>query len=634
MDEEFNSQAAQGPRQWWSQVRRYGEDLYTSNALVRHLVNEPLFLGAISLFVVALLSVVLMIPKRWNPTPPGFSKTVRISLLDYVQAWSLRRAGAKAAAAHRWDEAIASYRGAVANNIADADSIRGLLQTLRDAPATRSANLGVIFATGDILLELSHTNRDDSLLLADVLERHRIASAAMTHLQPHADSLTPAEDLVYTRALLSSGQLRAFRDRWKTAPERYAADPLLRLYKAAFDAGWGGTTEAVQGLTILREQLANPTNGVMAARMLTAAALQREDLPSYETALQKLQEATATMAQDHAQYWEMLARAGRREEAVALAKAYGPIPPPTAVEMVQLARTWLALGLHDLAISTFRDHAERFGQSMDIWATYIDLLMLKKDWNEVRRVAAFLRANTTTRDILLPVTLYADIRADLAENRRIAVKESVSRLRQAPLPAPALALRFAAGLNAAGDHETAWHFLSQIETPLEDSPEYWLETVFAARGRKDLAALRRAADRLVQLSPNNGNALTIRLITLLGTRQDPSEALTTSLRLVNTGDRSASTLINHAMALLLNHRADEALAILTPLESNPQLDKDERNSLQIALADAYAQKDLPAEALRVGLHADPTVLLPPQEEWFRNLISECRRKSASNESRR
>jgi hypothetical protein len=87
---------------WQSRLKGRWLELYERNALVRHLVHEPLFLAAVLSVVLAPGGVALMLPKRWDPAPEGFSKTVRVSLLDYVQAWSLRRSARRAEAESRW----------------------------------------------------------------------------------------------------------------------------------------------------------------------------------------------------------------------------------------------------------------------------------------------------------------------------------------------------------------------------------------------------------------------------------------------------------------------------------------------------------------------------------------------------
>lgn len=628
MDQDFDSHELRGPARWWADFRDYWRDVYQTNALVRHLIHEPLFLGAIVAATLIALAVALLLPKRWHPAPQGFSKSVSVSLLDYLQAWALRRSGEKAVRNGRWDEALTDYRAAVANNLVDTAALRGVLGVLREAPWVRSANLGMLFTCGDLLLEITRTNRADALLVADVLERHRIAEAALERLRPYESDLTPEEDLVRTRALLGTGQITAFRERWKQHPDRFRTNAILGIYQATVDAGWGTAEQAVAGLETLRRAVTDPQTRPVAARLLAAAALQREDLVLYEQALELLHECDSMMAQDDTVWWELLARHDRREEARDLAKKYSRLPPPTGIELVQLGRTWLNLGLDEYAVRVFKDHAGRYGQSIEVWATYLDLLMFRNDWTEVHRLASDLRATTTSRDELLPVTLYADIRADLAEGRKTAVREPIRKLLEAPMPNPRLALRFASGLNAGGDHDAAWHFLSRIEGAQARSPDYWLEVIICARSRRDIETLLKGTDKLAELSPNNPSAQTIRLVILLGTRQLPAEALAISLRLVNAGIRSPSALINHAMALLANQRATEALTLLTELQ-NTSLSDDEVNSWYIAETDALNQLGRPAEALRFGEKVNAGVLLPPQEQWFRALLTECRTRAAA-----
>lgn len=627
MSTSYESPSKRGFARLRSFIRRRWPNLYASNLLLRYLLHEPLFAIVLLLMVLGVLSVALMLPKRWDPAPAGFSKNIRISLLDYLQAWSLRRSAEKSIRAQEWDEAITKYQAAIANNLADVKALRGLLGTLRDTPFPRPSNLGLSMGVANLLFELDHTNRTDSALVADVLERHRMAEMAINQLTPHARDLTPEEDIIWTRALFSSGQLEPFRSRWKEHPERYQSNAVLRLYRAAHDYGWGTPEQAVTGLEILHAALDQPTHRPTAARLLCAAAHQKGNLTEYERSLKIQHEARTSTAQDDTAWWELLSRNGRTEEARELARTFEGVPPATAVEFVILARAWLNLGLQDLAAEKFKAHAQRFGNSIEVWAAYLDILLLRKDWNEVRRVTSTLRATTTSRDELQSVALYADIRADLAEGRKTSVREPLRKLLEAPLPGPRISLKLASGLNSVGEYEAAWHFLGAFQESMAQSPEFWMEVVTSSRGRRDPTTLRQAAERLVVLKPGNPAFQTLRLVALLGSRQLPGEALTTSLRLFNAAPRAASTTINHSMALLLNSRATEALTLLSTLDSD-KLNEDELNSWNLAQADAHAQLDQPAEALRFGEQVNPANLMMPQAEWFKKLLAECRRRSA------
>jgi Flp pilus assembly protein TadD len=114
----------------------------------------------------------------------------------------------------------------------------------------------------------------------------------------------------------------------------------------------------------------------------------------------------------------------------------------------------------------------------------------------------------------------------------------------------------------------------------------------------------------------------------LGSRTEPGEALALSLGLVNEGLNSPSMAINHAMALLLNRRAEEARAVLAALTPD-QLGGDARNSWRVAMTDALFQLGRYREASEIGATVDSSVLMPSQETWFRDLLHDARREAVS-----
>ena len=75
------------------------------------------------------LFLLCMLPV-WPVTPRNFQPTIKISGFDLLQAWKLRRTAAHEAAEGRFDEALGSWRIAIANNPGDPELLRGCLQHL------------------------------------------------------------------------------------------------------------------------------------------------------------------------------------------------------------------------------------------------------------------------------------------------------------------------------------------------------------------------------------------------------------------------------------------------------------------------------------------------------------------------
>lgn len=624
MEEEFPDPAGDESNGWRGRWRRWRSELYHANPVVRQFIHEPLFRAVVLTVLLLGLTVVVMLPKVWDPTPKGYSKSVRVSLLDYLQAWALRRSARQSMADGQWDAALLAWRQAIANNEADPGLHRGFLEMLREAPWARSEHLGFVMYSGQSLIELTGTNRAAVLLLADVLERHRFAEFSVDLLRRYESEFSPEEDRVWMRAMLTSGKVAAFRARWAANPARYESDPILVLYQAAVEAGWGNGAERSAGFTKLREALEDPRRRLVAARMLCAAAGARDDTAEYEHGLQALRSMGSAVVPDDVGWWQLLYRTGRKDEAVAQARAYDRVPPPTAFEMVQLARAWAALGLDQLSVDMLEEHAASFQMSREVWGCFLDLLVQRRDWNSVRRVAARLRAHASHHDELLLVTLYADVRADLAENRRVSARDGLKRLRETTTSNPELVFRVAIGLRQAGELETSATLLERLEPVLAKIPEYWNEVGTSARARRDPVLLKKAADRWVELSPNDPHALALRLTSWLAAREESAEALALSFRLRSAGIATPEMKLLYAQSLLANRRTAEAVQLL-PEISPEGLTPMDRNTWWLAQTEALVQSGKPAEALESAGKVEESLLLPAQESWLRQTLVDCRR---------
>ncbi len=625
MRDELDYEDLKGIRRWRVLARRRWDETLQTNALLRHLVHEPSFLVALVALVICGGAVALGVPKIWNPAPPNFSKTIRVSLLDYLQAWNLRRTAEKEASEGRWEEAVVAWRTAMVNNLADVRAHRGALETLRDATSIDSARLPMVLFSGEYLIELTGTNRVDCALVADVLVRHRLPEAAMEVMRPWEAEFTTAEEAIWLRALLVAGRVSMFEARWKEAAARQAGDSRMQLYRAAIDAT-GPPAEAVDALERLRAGLTDPKWRLEAARLLCWSAIRRDDLQEFERGLAVLREWRSTMVQDEAGSWALLARHGRLEEAKTAAREYNRIPPPTPMEAIQLVRAWSELGLGDLGVAMFEQHAARYGVAFDVWAAYLDLLVERRKWDDVRRVAATLRGNASARDDVVAMSWYAEAVADLSEGRRTAARNYLQRLSDSTIQNPMVAVRLASGLIQVGEFETSEELLARVEPAMGKQPDYWLQVLINAQGRRDVEGLQRATDRILELQPTSLVGLNMRLGLMLLKRESPAEALTLSMRLTGQGTISSGAMINHAAALLQNSRIAEASALLNRIDSS-RLSPLERAAWQLAGVEYLGQSGRDAEALKLGGQIDVTQLLPPDAAWLQQFLETCRRRA-------
>lgn len=624
MRDELDYEELKGFRRWRVLWRRRWEEQLQTNGLLRHFVHEPAFLVAVLGLLVCGGGVALMIPKVWDPAPPQFSKTVRISLLDYMQAWNLRRTALKARSEGRWEESLVAWRTALANNFADPGLHRGALETLRDAPTVQSRNLNLLLFSSGLLLELSGTNRVESGLVADVLVRHRLGEVALDVLRPWEGELTPTEEAIWLRALLIAGKVSRFESEWQRVGARHADDPRMRLYRAAVDAS-GPPARAVEALERLRSALTDPGLRLEAARLLCGAALRREDLVDFERGMAVLRELDSAMVQDEVSYWALLARQDRREDALVKAQAYAGVPPPTPMEAVQLVRAWSELGLGDRAVAMLREHAGLYGVNFEVWAAYFDLLMERRQWDELRRVAALVRGNASGKDEVMGIAWYAEAMADLAEDRRTSARRYLQRMKESPMGNAKIVLRLASGLIQAGEFETSDELLKRVESELASQPEYWLQAIMNAQGRRDVEAMQRATDRLLEVQPGSLVGLNMKLGLMLLKRTAPAEALTLSLRLMGGTSTLPGAVINHAAALLQNARTAEAGVVLARLDP-ARLGPVEKAAWQLAQVEFLGQSEREREALDLGKSIDRSQLMPSDQAWMDTYLETCRRR--------
>jgi len=132
--------------------------------LLRMLVLNLWFRVVFAGFVTVLILLILLVPKLWRVTPAGFLPEIRVNLLDLAQEWSLRRQAHTAVERGDQVSALAHWKGALAQNPANVDSLRGWLRAAGQGLMVEERPDAVRF--GRLLFSFGATNQTDTELVA------------------------------------------------------------------------------------------------------------------------------------------------------------------------------------------------------------------------------------------------------------------------------------------------------------------------------------------------------------------------------------------------------------------------------------------------------------------------------------
>lgn len=589
--------------------------------LLRVLVFDRWFRLAFILLLLGLLAGTALLIPVWNTSPAHIPRANRIKLLDFIQADLLKRSARKAEAEGRWDDAITAWRTAMLNNRADLEANRGLLTSLRDRPDARHIYTILGLITAGQLLQHSQTNLADLALAAEFDEKYRLSEFALQRLGPRRQDFTPRHELAWARSLFGAGRVEEFEAAYRASRDAFNADPLTALYRDAWLGGWGDVTEGVDARARLEVAAAQPDTAATAARLLLFVTAQRRDAVAYGRWLGVLETFGSDGIAQHALYWRLLAAAGERERAQELARGFQRTPD-LAPDALRVAEALEALQLTDEALNYLARVSPRFVNNPEMWIGYAALLLRHQKWEELRRIALVIRQVAATQDPLTPFSHYLEARADLGRERMIPARETLKRLENSARHlSPSLALAVASGLLDVGQAGLAREILEPQAGALAFLPEYWSQRFRAAYTLRDVEGMDTAAQQLRALQPRNPLWMNNHAAVLLITRQDPTEALSLTLQVMNSQPNAVAARINHALALLQNQRTDEAAALLERV-SPGLLSPGEAAAYHIARTELLAQRREHAGALDEARLVDASQLMPPQAEWLRRLVAQ------------
>jgi hypothetical protein len=587
--------------------------------LLRLLVLEFWFRLAFLGFVLLLVFLALFLPRIWRVSPRGFRPVIKVSGLDVMQAWSLRRTARQAMAAGQLDLAMEAWRVAVANNPANTRLVREFLgDVLKSNEAKPYLPLAATHCSW--LLRLTGTNQAEVELVARVYHKFRLEDLLLSLLRPMENRLSAPLEAIYLMALFNQNQVESFARRWERADASLAGNPELQLYHAAWQAGWGPLSTTAAGRQRLAAAQENPAQRVLAHRLQLAVNAHLREPERYEQALKKLVEWREDIPADHVNYWRLLAQVGQKNRAAQLAQDYRQ-PPASAAETIQLAEVSAQLGLREQALQVLQRYAPPFGYAEGIWVFYSQLLMEDQKWDAVADLALQIRQETQVRDTLAGYSYCLEGRAALAQQRRHRAETAFNKATEFPFENIPLGLWTASQLRQWGFPNHARDLLAKLPEAAELDPEYWATALAAAYETKQVDPMLQAAAKAYYLKPDDWMTMNNYAAALLVARQQPQEAIKLTMQLLTSLPASAppkiamAFKINHSLALLLNQRAAEAEAILKTIPENSLMPM-EANAYYLAWFELSCHRQQWEQARQMSQRLDPNFLFPNQRLWL------------------
>lgn len=571
--------------------------------LLRLLVLHRGFRWVVILFLLAIISVALLLPKMWVATPEGFRPEVKISLLDRIQSWSLKRKAVAATERGEHGAAAQAWRAAWSNDPGSSDALRGMLKAISEMDRPQD-QVNMALQGASWLLRLDNTNRADIPLVGWACIRSGLSERALPIFQLAGEPMPESLETMNAIALFESGLVVEFtrstatpewRDRIHAALDSGSGAPKdlvdreFHLVSLAYIAGWstdpGKRTEALKRLENAQKDLLTET---VAYDLEYLIRLSHRDVEACKTLLAKLQEIGKDTVRHHTSLWQLLLREGRKPEALEIATRANLVPE-SAWDAYQLGRTFTMLGRLDLASELLRGYSRNIGWLAESLLLRADVLMRQAGMipdpnvevegepavstqrtplEELGSLALLIRMQPDAMDALGGFSHYLEGMVDWHRGNQKSATAAFAAAAQMGFREPSLALKVGKSLLALGGAaEWAEPILLSLQDRYGENPDYLEQLVKCAAQQREDRYLLPAAQKLYELRPDDPLSVNNYAAALLIARDRPAEAVTLTRQLLDRYPGVAELFMNHSVALAMNNRGEDAVLALGNVDS-------------------------------------------------------------------
>ena len=630
------------------------------------MIDSPAFRYVVLGFLLAAIAAPLMLLKLWRVGPPEMKTRPRVSTIDFIQAWSLKRNAHEAEGRADYPNALAAWRAAAANNPADLVALRGSLSSILRSPRPADAATTAMNVAG-WLLRMGQTNLSDVELVAETLNRCELHDTTSVLLSRLTNVASPKLNRYQAAALFRSGRVVEFEKLLQTDPALEAtilgslepptagaplspADAELRLVGLAYIAGWGPKPEnertdedqarMARALEALQAAAKDPAAETVAHELEMMVYVQRRDEPGCAEVFRKLRDAGRANIRHLAMYVTLLLVENKKDDAKTLVDEVNPVPR-TDSDVFRLVALLAALDRLEQADKLCQQYFNDPPWIEEGALIRADLLIrmdpdkYPNKWDELRRMAYRVRNHPATRESLRGFSLYLEGLVEWKQGYRdnavrafsqaVALADPDDKNSTADLfPDNRLAVRVADGLIKLGLAEYAEPLLLRRREIARNDPGYLTMLVLCADKRKRSDYLWDAVTNLYALAPNDAMVVNNYAATLLLFRRKPEEAIVHTLRLIQAMPNKPEVVLNHVIALTMNGRLDEADELLLRVRPDGLEDDDVRAQYYLALFELRLLQGRMEEARAIQsilLAPDTKIrLFPVQTEWLEDKI--------------
>lgn len=585
-----------------------------SSPLLRQVFFERYFRAAAILLLLFLVALGLFLPKIYTSTPEGVLPVHKMSGLDMLQAWSLAKSARAKAAAGNYDEAFLAWRSAMQNNPGNPRYSEGLVRLVLDYPATKREFLSTAASFALWNLQLTRTNDASLELAAGLFAKYSLDDYATGLLGSRATNLTPALAAIYLKSLFHQFRMDRFGEVWGSYSNALTGNREMQVVRAAWQSGWGPVGQISQGRRELEAARNDPATRDLANRLSLPIAVSLSDTFGYERALAALVDTHADRMRDHVAYWRLLVSAGHSAKAAELARGFSR-PPETPADAKAMVETLIPMGAQEYAAKFLEQHLPSFSFRPDLWEQLADLLITLKQWPELRDIAVRMRQNQLLREDIAGYSWFLEGLSALRTDRREAALEAFTRAADFPTTNPLLSFKVARQLTGLGYPVLATRLLAKVEQAYGNQAMYWFAVVGAAYEARQFDTMREAAARGYLLNTNEPIFISNYAAMLLMERTNAALAVQLTLRALAGRPKDVGMQINHAQALILNDRLEEAEDLLNKIKIDDveAYLVTERN---VAFFDLYAKRQDRNKALAAYRGIEARFLFLPQLRWL------------------